>query len=203
MLDKLDTWTKGWIEKRIITSPPFTMLISINDVVTDDVHLLDMEKIIVDNYGYKSIVVVYDDHVMVDFFGIFAEDEKYSPLMYYIRGYAISRDFAKSRGVNLAKSSAHSIWCNTLIDAIRVVRTMTQYYAIDDHPSSINEWERGVPRRSTDDREAKFTYEEASRLLYMAINDIVPNGRYSDDECSLWSMYKRILRNTKVGMIKD
>ena len=46
-----------------------------------------------------------------------------------------------------------------------------------------------------------FSVQSIEEILAMACENIVPNGHYSDGECTLWEAMRRVLRHEK--MIDD
>ena len=50
-------------------------------------------------------------------------------------------------------------------------------------------------------RTSRSDYERMEQLLTMACNDKCPNAEFSDFECNVWEMFKRVLR--KEGLSND
>lgn len=42
---------------------------------------------------------------------------------------------------------------------------------------------------------SKFTMEQVEHIAVMVREDVLPDGTYSDDECSLWVTLQRVFHN--------
>jgi hypothetical protein len=184
---------KAWIDKHAIASPPFTFLININDLVSADFTFERIDEVLRGYYNYFSSIVQHqDDTCIVRFY--YPITSMYNP---YNDGNIEGDNPYNIIG---ARSTEDCIVCWTTEDALRLVRAALSRYAHHEHVG--NSWEYYRPVIDTEG-EALFTQNQALRMAYMAIMGVVPNGHYSDNECCLWSSFKRLFFHTKVGMIND